>query len=387
MDVVIFYKSYKKYGGQEKVVYNLSNYLGSKGYNVTVYASKIKDLPESENVSLKKIFIPPLPRGARTLLFAFLSYRKAKKIKKQSVDTVILGFGKTFYQDIYRSGGGVHKYYFQRALLKYSNPIQRKLYKIKKYLSLSHWINIWIEEKTFENSHLKSVIVPSEFVKNQILSVFNDFDDKKIRLIRNDVNIERFDYTKRDVNGVALRNEMNISVSEAVFSFVSTNHRLKGLEYLLKACFILKQKEYAFKLIIAGNGNASYFERIIDKYGLSEHAKWMGTVKDVENVYYASDFLVYPTLFDTFGLVVLESMACGAPVFCSKYAGASEIIRDREFIIDNPQNDKEIAEKMIFALNNRNLWHTWREAAVNTAKKYSTNTSSAEIAKTINDIK
>ena len=373
--VVIFYKSYRKYGGQEKVIWNFTHYLSNRGYSVEIYTMKIKDNPQNKNIRVNKVAIPNLGVGLRTLLFAVYAYFKVRNI----TDGVVFGFGKTFLQDIYRSGGGVHKYYFKRARLKYKSKLARFFYVLKKFLSVSHWVNIWIENRTYSDKRLKKIIVPSEFVKMQIKTVFSEVDENKIEIIRNDVTVERFNYKNRKTVGKSVRNQLGLENSDTVFCFVSTNHRLKGLEYLLEACSFLKKRGYKFSLIVAGSGDSVYFKKKVKKFGLSENVKCLGVVKDVENIYYASDFLVYPTLFDTFGLVVLEAMACGAVVFCSKYAGASEIIDDSNFIIKDPTDTIEIANKMIYAIDNRDLWDVWSKEAHTTAKRYSTNTSNAKL--------
>ena len=369
MNIVIFYKYYKKYGGQEKIIYNLSHYLAERGHSIIIYAARIKNRENLKNITLKKIFMPPLPRGLRTLVFALISYIQAKKIKKIDPDACIIGFGKTFYSDIYRSGGGVHKYYFKRAVLKYANPLARKMYKLKKYLSISHWINIFIEKLTFESKHLKCIIAPSEFVKKQILNNFNT-DASKITIIRNGINPERF-YPDKDLRK-ALRKRLKIDNDEIVFSFVSTNHRLKGLAFLLKASKMIKDKGYRFKLIVAGNGDDRYFQRMINRLGLSDIVLYLGKVQDIEKVYNASDIFIYPTLFDTSALVILEAMACGNVVISSVYAGSSEIIDEDNngLLIIDPTNPEEIASKMEMLLKNRALIKQLQRKALEAVAPY-----------------
>ena len=369
--VVIFYKSYQKYGGQEKVIWNFSHYLAENNYLVDIYAAKIKDEPQHPNITVKKVFVPNLGRGLRTLIFALYACKKAKSYK----DACVFGFGKTFYQDIYRSGGGVHKYYFTRAKLKYISKLSRALYTARKMLSLSHWVNIWIENKTYSDKHLKTVIVPSEFVKKQIKEGF-EIDEDKIKIVRNETNLKLFDYKKRRIFKKELIEKLNFMDNDFIFSFVSTNHRLKGLDYLLDACKIAKGKGYEFKLLVAGNGDERYFKKRVEKLGLIRNVIWLGVVKDIEKVYCASDFFVYPTLFDTFGHVILESLSCGTPVLCSRYAGASEIIEDDVFIIKNPSDSHEIADKMIFALANKKRLDIWGKTARQTAANFDSATSS-----------
>ncbi len=367
--VAIFYKTYRKYGGQESVIYNFSHFLASKGYKVDVWAQKIKDFPEDENVTLHRVFIPNLGRGFRNLLFSVFAYLKAKKLKKKGV--IILGFGKTFYQDIFRAGGGVHKFYTQRALLRYRSGFFREFQKLKRLFSFSHWINVIIEKFTFESDVLKKVIVPTEFVKKQIVSSF-EVDVKKIVVIRNGVDLKRFNFDKKKTLKLRLREKYGISNSEFIFSFVSTNHRLKGLEYLLDAVVMLKEEGFQFKLIVAGNGDEGFFKSRIRKLGLENFVIYLGKVNNIEEVYFISDTLVYPTLFDASANVILESMASGTPVIASVYSGTHELIDEFEngLVIREPTNVYEIYEKMKFVLENRKLVGLWGKRSAEKMKLY-----------------
>ena len=361
--VAIFYKTFSSYGGQEKVVYNFAHYLAGKGYLVEVYCSKQKSPSKSPDLKVKKLFVPNLGRGMRNLIFALRSYGVARKLKEEGY--AILGFGKTFYQDLFRAGGGVHRYYAKRAAYKYASPLRRELYLLKKRLSLSYWITNFIEKLTFESPHLKGVIVPTQFVKEQIVTYFKP--KAELFLIRNGVDLKRF-YPNPEA-GRELRRELSIKEGEFVFSYVSTNFALKGFHYLLEACKTLKEKGYSFKLIAAGE-RSSRWERLIEKLGLEDRVFLLGKVRGVEKVYSAGNFFVYPTLFDASSNAVLEAMACGVPVIASRYSGTGELVEEgvSGFIISSPENPSEVAEKMERALKAR--WKEMGEAARKTVEKY-----------------
>ncbi|WP_025209912.1 glycosyltransferase family 4 protein [Hippea sp. KM1] len=363
MKIVIFYKYFRTYGGQEKVIYNLVHYLADMGYEIDVYAIKIDDLPRKENIRLHRVFLPS--NGWPSLLgFAIYSYVKGKVLKKKEPSVCIMGFGKTFYNDIYRSGGGVHRYYFKRAVFKYESKLGRFFYKLKKYLTLSHWITIWIEDLTYRSGQ-KTFIVPSLFVKKQIESF--GIEKNRIAIIRNGVDINRF---KPDNQlRYAERKKLGIAMDEFVFSFVSTNHRLKGLQYLLKAVRILKEEGYRFKLLIAGEDINSFFKKRMK--GIEDYVVWLGRRKDIENVYNASDVFIYPTLFDTSALVILEAMACGNVPIVSIYAGSSELIKEgyNGFLISEPSNPLKIASSMKLVLDNPEIIKSLRLNAIETVRK------------------
>ncbi len=362
--VAIFYKTFSTFGGQEKVVYNFSHFLAQKGYWVEVYAYKVKSPSKLPNLIVRKVLVPNLGRAFRNLFFSLLSYLVAKKLKEEGFIT--LGFGKTFYQDIFRAGGGVHKYYVERAKYKYESSVGRALYTLKKKLLPSYWVTSFIEKLTFESPNLKAIIVPTNFVKDQILTFYSPKAD--LVLIRNGVNLLRFSPEKRYL-GDKLREELGISKSEFVFSYVSSNFELKGFQYLLKACQILKERGINFKLIAAGDNSKRWMEELKGR-GLEGRVYLLGKVSNVESVYLASDFFVYPTLFDASSNAVLEAMACGIPVIASKYSGTGELITEgvSGFLISSPENPEEIALKMELALKS-----SFREmglAARKEAEKY-----------------
>ena len=384
MNIYIFYKNYQTYGGQEKFIYNLSHYLADRGYNITVYAQKVKDKPTNKNIKVKRVFIPPLPRGLRTLTFAVLSFLIAKRVKTVEPDSCVFGFGKTFYQDIYRSGGGVHLYYFQRAVLKNSGSVGRFFYRMKKYLSLSHWINIFIERLTFSCEITRAFIVPSNFVKKQLTGIYN-VDERKIKVVRNGVDLTKFYFSEKKRE--FLRRKLNIDSNTTVFCFVSTNHRLKGLQFLLMSLRILKQKGYKFKLVVAGSGDDGFFLKLIKRWDLEDCVIWLGKRKDIENVYRACDVLVYPTLFDAASSVVLEAMACGLVPVASRYNGTTEIIVEgvNGFVIKDPTDSDEIAGKMEYLLKHKDKLQILKENAIKTVKKLPTTNVFGEIEKIIRE--
>ncbi len=367
--VAIFYKTYRKYGGQERVVYDFSHFLAGKGYKVDVWVQKVKDFPENSNITLHKVFIPNLGRGFRNLAFAIYSYLKGRKLRENG--TVIFGFGKTFYQDIFRAGGGVHKFYVERALLRYRNKFLQRIQRVKRMLSFSHWVNIFIEKLTFENDNLKWIIVPTSFVKDQILEFFK-VDEDKIVVVRNGVDLVRFNLEKKVLMKKELRRKFNLSEDEFVFSFVSTNHRLKGLEYLLEAIKRLKKREFRFKLLVVGGGDDKFFQKRISKLKIKDVVIYKGKLENVEEVYFVSDVFVYPTLFDASANVVLEAMASGTPVIASTYSGTHELIDEFEngLVIKDPTNICEIFEKMRFVIENREVVASWGLKAAEKIKNY-----------------
>ncbi len=144
------------------------------------------------------------------------------------------------------------------------------------------------------------------------------------------------------------------------FLFVGKLLHRKGLQFLLKACAILKQQGYQnYTLLIVGDGEQrEELEAYSQNQGLTDFVNWVGWGNyDKLGAYFrTADVFVFPTLEDIWGVVLLEAMAFGKPILCSKWAGSSELVVDGEngYIFD-PYNPEKLAEYMRHFIDNPDL--------------------------------
>ena len=111
----------------------------------------------------------------------------------------------------------------------------------------------------------------------------------------------------------------------------------RRLQDAIDAVAHLKQRGIRTKLLLAGSGDAhpSYFQSLKERVqasGLQEDVTFAGKVDDEEirDYYCACDAFVFPNELQTWGLAVLEAMACGCPVLVSEGAAVHEILTDNE---------------------------------------------------------
>jgi glycosyltransferase involved in cell wall biosynthesis len=134
-----------------------------------------------------------------------------------------------------------------------------------------------------------------------------------------------------------------------IFLFVGQVIQRKGLHLLLEACVILKSWGYQnYTLQVIGQGD---LREELEAFG-QQHSlpvDWIGWV-DYGNIgiyFESADVFVLPTLEDTWGMVVLESMVFDKPVLCSKWAGASEmVIHGENGLLFDPHQPEAIARAM-----------------------------------------
>ncbi|MEO0454734.1 MAG: glycosyltransferase family 4 protein [Verrucomicrobiota bacterium] len=93
--------------------------------------------------------------------------------------------------------------------------------------------------------------------------------------------------------------------------------------------------------------------------------------KDIMCVMESSDLLVFPTLYDGFGMVVTEALSRGLPVLTTPCAGACSFIRHRENgLIIQEDSETELAEALKWCLNNKKLCKQMRPLAVRSAQDW-----------------
>lgn len=151
----------------------------------------------------------------------------------------------------------------------------------------------------------------------------------------------------------------------------------KNLITLVKAFFLLQQeKGIPHRLVVVGGQYHTHNEtRVIDlvnKCGLQE-VIFTGVVPDEDLValYNAADLFVLPSLYEGFGLVALEAMACGVPVIASRAGALTEVIGDAGILVDNPTDESELAVAMYQVLSDQALKQKLMAAGLRRAGHFS----------------
>ena len=118
-------------------------------------------------------------------------------------------------------------------------------------------------------------------------------------------------------------------------------------------------------LIIAGGTgwkNSAVYEEV-DRRGLRDHVYFTGFVTDDELValYNTATVFVYPTIYEGFGLPVIEAMSCGAPVVTTRVASIPEVGGDAVVYVDDPMDEEGLGRAMAELLGERQRQQDLRE--------------------------
>lgn len=173
-------------------------------------------------------------------------------------------------------------------------------------------------------------------------------------------------------------------------------HYFKGLGILLDAIKIItidNRINLNFKLQIVGDGELRLdYEKIVKHLGLKNQIEFIGKVSEREliNYYQLADVFVLPSINrgEAFGLVLLEAMACGAPVIASDLPGVRSIFKNGEQgLYFTPGDANELSKKILTILTSNLVTEKFSKSARELSeKKYSWNKVKDNLNKVYEDL-
>jgi glycosyltransferase involved in cell wall biosynthesis len=182
-------------------------------------------------------------------------------------------------------------------------------------------------------SRVARVIAVSEPVA-QSLAAQRIFPARKIRLVPNGIDIERFDAGRRASGREAICEKLRIAPGRLLIGTLGEINRLKGHEEFLRAAALISERFAEAYFIIAGADSSAAgvhraaLERLIVELKLSGRVYLTGWMEDVEVLLAALDIFVSASRTESFGLAIVEAMASGVAVVATATGGARSIIED-----------------------------------------------------------
>jgi glycosyltransferase involved in cell wall biosynthesis len=127
-----------------------------------------------------------------------------------------------------------------------------------------------------------------------------------------------------------------------------------------------------FDLVLAGDVCKRLDIRAaVEHHGIGAHTKLVGVVSDRELVayYQQATVFVFPSLYEGFGLPVLEAMGCGCPVICSNASSLPEVAGDAAELID-PHRAESLTDALVKVLGSSDVQATLRACGIARAKEF-----------------
>lgn len=326
------------YDGVSTVVLNYANELTKNGMDVVVVTPQNPRAKDSYSFEVMRYFSLPMPvrknyrLGIYQIDFPFMnrlkkvrfdiihahcpfsSGRLALKIAKERNLPLIGSFHSKYYEDFFQ--------------------ILRSRWLCELILK---WIMMFYRQCT------EVWVVNSSSV--EVLRSYG-YDKDNVYVVENGTELVEEIY---DVGSVKAK--LGILNKDFVLLYVGQMIVQKNVFLIMDALKILKNMKIDFKMIFVGDGDAlGSMRRFTEKSGLQDSVIFMGLIKDrryLYTIYSMADLFLFPSMYDTSGLVVREAAVCGCPSVLIKGSNASEGVVDgfNGFLIDN--NHIALAEKVM----------------------------------------
>jgi glycosyltransferase involved in cell wall biosynthesis len=212
--------------------------------------------------------------------------------------------------------------------------------------------------------HSAAVAVPTETVRRELLSLYPFVDGSKVHVIGegyDDTHFQELEHPRRIVQGKYIL-------------FVGNNCQNKNLERMIEAFSRIDSR--GCRLVIVGktrdHGYASKLRKMVVDASLSDSVLFFNYLPydELPHLYSAAELFVFPSLYEGFGLPILEAMACGTPVITSNCSAMPEVAGDAALLVD-PYDIEDIASAIHEVLCNSQKATELRRAGLERVKQFS----------------
>ena len=242
-------------------------------------------------------------------------------------------------------------------------------------------------------SVLDRVIIASRH-EGMLLKELYGVDDSRLEIIPPGVDLKRFSPR----NHLEAKSELNLPMDRLILLAGGRFERLKGLDILLEALAKIDEPRERWQLyLFGGNSHPDSLEErerlfnLSKSLGIEENVIFMGSISHeiLPSYYQASDLVIVPSLYESFGMVALEALASAKPLIASDVGGLpgmlgkstnpdqlpgilippSDVIRLSE-AISSVMNGPHMAEKLSLLARQRAMEYSWDLIAEDLSRLY-----------------
>ena len=315
MRLALIRRQFSCTGGAELYLQRLLKALVAAGHEVHLFAESWQG--QAEGVRFHSV----QAGGSRADRAWHFAEAVKSLLEAESFDSV-LSLERTLKQDVYRAGDGLHRVWLERRR-QFSPWWKRPLIGRGAF----HRRMMELEAQTFNPANTQRLIVNSEMVRSEIARHFPAFSQDRIHLVRNGVEVARF----QNVDRRAARARFGLSEEDFVLVFVGSGWERKGLPWLLR--YMEGQRhDPSLKLLVTTR------DRI--RGHVPPNVILTGPLADVEAAYAAGDLLTFLPIYEPCSNVVSEALASGLPAITTAMNGAAEWIAPgvNGHVLDDPRD-------------------------------------------------
>lgn len=334
-------------GGGEYLFSLIAKKLAENNHQVFVITNKVDGEKYDSQKNLQVVFVPPtlkhdkiLPSFSDNITYAINAIIKGLKIiKKEKIDIINSNnFSPALAGSVLSSLTSIpHITTIHDIFSLYGKDFQRQWKKQSDTSKLNVMLTPFFEKLVTNLKH-NCVHTVSETTKDDLVKLG---EKKPIHVIHNSVDIRKI---------YEISNPFQlIYVGRLLF--------YKNLEVAIKAINIAKDSERRIKLVIVGNGpHKKTLEELVQRLELQQQVEFKGYLDEHEKtrLIASSHALVFPSLCEGFGLVILEAFAQERPVLVSNVRPMSDIVIHNitGYVLD-PHDEKTWADHFLKIINNK----------------------------------
>jgi glycosyltransferase involved in cell wall biosynthesis len=330
------------YAGTGLVCYHNAIELAQRGHEVTVFTS---DHPVGKFIDPSEILVrrlhPLLRIGNAPLLPSLLAIK--------DFDLIHLHYPFIFGAELIRAVSDLR--HVPYVITYHSDLIGKgfRKYLFDAYMSFSP--NLIFQKAA------RILVVTTDHTHYSVLNNLFDMYKAKVVEIPNGIDTNLF-YPNPTFK--KLRLDWNLSENAKVILFVSAldkAHHYKGLDFLLTA--IASYSDRNVILVVIGDGDLKpHYQRKAAELDINHQVIFLGAIPNdkLPQYYQSVDLFVLPSSAETFGIVVIEAMACGLPVIANNIPGVRSVITQGvDGYLIRPNDEKTLHDKLSLLLNSPDL--------------------------------
>lgn len=339
MKIAFVRAKYNPFGGAEHFLNSAAESLVAQGASPTIVT---RAWPQSASASIRHRIVNPryLTSAGRDRGFA----RAACVLLAEERFDLVQSYERVACCDVFHAVDGVHAEWLEQR-----KRVQGGLKRLGVCINPHHRYVLKAERTMYASPRLKAVICISNMVKQNVMQHYGVPEDR-LHVIYGSIDCATFHPGLRDEYRTTLRRQHNIAEDAPVALFIGSGFERKGVAGFLATVATVAG---LFGMVVGHDKHIARHRAIADRLGLAGRIIFTGGISDVRPYYAASDVFLMPTLYEPFGLVFGEAMACGLPVIASPQAGAADWIEHgvNGFVVD-PLDVPAMAAAIDGALSN-----------------------------------
>ena len=245
----------------------------------------------------------------------------------------------------------------------------------KRFPELYKKVQIWYHDLTMRRIKNRAdiIITISDFSKQEIIKLYQ-VNPEKIRVI-----YPGYDKEKYHLSGEASEFRLQeifqkYQIIKPYLLYVGRIERKKNISNLVRAFIEVKRQFPGLRLVLAGEGGNLFedIKKIIIQEKVEKEIIMTGyiTEDDLPEILRGAEIFLFPSLYEGFGLPIVQAMASGVPVVTSDLEPHREVSGGAAALV-RPMNHREIAQKIIEILSNNKIKEELVKKGLERAKDFS----------------